>query len=343
MDKEFKITAALLFILLGVAALLLELLAGVHFFSREFFRGFLPFTFLLVPYIFFSSHFVIALYRDWLANSFWKKLLFPCYLLVIYTIFGILFSTFQWPLFLRLSLWLFLPTLLFSSLTGLQGGELNVRKFTNFGMRDFCVILILWLPVEFGKLPGFDIIFKEDIHIPGLAFAAPVLGLYLFEVLRNLPNIGFTFKWKIRDVLIAVGSLLLLAVILIPLGTQMGFIRFSILQTSLAQVAQLIIGIYFLVALPEELLFRGIIQNLLSKFFVGKNAPLLSLLAASLIFGFSHLNNFSPPDWRYVFLATLAGMFYGIAYRKTGKTTISAIVHCGVNFFWAILFKDTSG
>ena len=97
------------------------------------------------------------------------------------------------------------------------------------------------------------------------------------------------------------------------------------------------------VAIPEELLFRGIIQNLLTKFIRIKYNWIFSLSIASVIFGVAHYNNFSTPDWRYVFLSTIAGAVYGFVYIKSGKTTVSALVHTGVNFIWAILFKDSAG
>ena len=62
------------------------------------------------------------------------------------------------------------------------------------------------------------------------------------------------------------------------------------------------LGIFIFIGIPEELLFRGIIQNLLEKA-IGR--PALALGVASLIFGAAHLNNGPSPDWRYFLLATL--------------------------------------
>ena len=159
----------------------------------------------------------------------------------------------------------------------------------------------------------------------------------------GLDGIGYTFRITVRNVLLALGGVSVLALTLIPLGTGTGFIRFSLLNPSFADGVKLILGIYFLVALPEELLFRGIMQNLMDRTFLFLHGPAVSLVLASVVFGFAHYNNFSPPDWRYVGLASLAGMVYGWVYRKSGKTTVSAMVHTGVNFFWALLFKDTQG
>jgi membrane protease YdiL (CAAX protease family) len=110
------------------------------------------------------------------------------------------------------------------------------------------------------------------------------------------------------------------------------------------------VGILFLIAIPEELLFRGIIQNLLERALPG--AKWLPLVLASLIFGFAHANNANPPyftfsiagmtiefPWVYVLLATIAGLFYGLTYQKTRKITAAAVVHCLVDAWWVIFFR----
>lgn len=334
MDKEFKRAFGFLIFLSVVSTVLLDALAGIPFLSRDFIAGFPPFLLLLTPYILFSSRFLVNALRDWISGSFPKQLLLPLYLLLTYTIFSAYSSNFQWVLFAKLALWFFAPVLLFSGGAWKAGG---------IPIRESIAALILWMPIEFGALPGFDIVFNPNITIPALPFAAPVLGLYLFVILRDLPDVGFTFTLTRKDFLTALAGIAVLALLLVPLGTGMGFIRASAPQTSPMKMVELLLGIYFLVAIPEELLFRGIIQNLLAKHLPGKYAPFAALALASVIFGFSHWNNFNPADWRYVFLASVAGMVYGTVYLKTGKTTASALVHCGVNFFWAVIFYGTAG
>ena len=84
------------------------------------------------------------------------------------------------------------------------------------------------------------------------------------------------------------------------------------------------------VALPEELLFRALVQNWLMQRF-GFNH--VTLAAAALIFGASHLNN-PPgplPNWRYMILATIAGFVFGKVYWKSGTILSSAALHATVN------------
>lgn len=335
MDLESKIALSLIAFLLVISAVLLEWLANISLFSKEFISGFVPFACLVIPYISFSSAACVSALREWIDHSLLKKICFPFFILTIYTIFSALYSTFSGLLFFKLTLWLILPTMILSF------GDQRPSKFY---WREYLSALLLWLPIEFGYLAGFDIVFKKGIEIPALALAAPAFGLYLFAVLGGLPDIGFTFRWRIKHLLMAAIALIILGFIVIPIGTSLGFIRYSIPDTSLGEVIKLIFGIYFMVALPEELLFRGILQNLISKSLSSVDqSRVVSLLIGSAIFGLAHWNNFNPPDWRYVFLAFVAGIFYGWTYLMTGRTTVSALVHCGVNFLWAVMFKETSG
>jgi len=335
MDREFKIALGLFATLLLVSTLLLEVLARIHFWTPEFLRGFLPFVLLLAPYILFSSSYFCEKVRASASGSFLRRLVLPAGILLSYLIASVWAGTFQKFLLFKLALWVFAPLVLLVS---------RPLKDHPLYPKEILAALILWFPIEFGALSGFDIIFSEGIQIPALAFAAPVLGLYLFAIVRGLPDIGYNFRWKASDMKPVAVSLLALACLLIFFGVYSGFIHFSEVKTSAADCVKLILGIYFLNALPEELLFRGIIQNLLDKI-LGRfsGGKWIALALAAVIFGYSHYNNNNPPDMRYVYLAAIAGLFYGWTYMKTGKTTVSALVHTGVNFLWAIFFSGTGG
>ena len=100
----------------------------------------------------------------------------------------------------------------------------------------------------------------------------------------------------------------------------------------------LFIGIYLTVAIPEEMLFRGILQNLLVRT-IQKGPPgLYGLLIASVVFGASHLHHAPVPNWRYAILATLAGIFYGNVYRTRQRLCASALTHALVDTIWHFWF-----
>ena len=93
--------------------------------------------------------------------------------------------------------------------------------------------------------------------------------------------------------------------------------------------------IFLFIALPEEILFRGVIHRYLER--VLRWSQLATLLLSSVIFGAAHLNN--PPNvGTYFLLATLAGIFYGRTFLRTGKVVPAAMVHLAVDWMWSVVF-----
>ena len=87
------------------------------------------------------------------------------------------------------------------------------------------------------------------------------------------------------------------AAVALPLGLLTGFLTWHP-AVDVAGLLATPVLIYTLTAVPEEFLFRGVIQNLLTRWW----GPHVGLGVAAGVFGLAHL-----PDLRYVLLATLAG------------------------------------
>ena len=98
----------------------------------------------------------------------------------------------------------------------------------------------------------------------------------------------------------------------------------------------LTLAILCFTAWPEEFLFRGLLQNMLAR---SAKSEMAGWWTASVVFGFSHITNLGFPNWRYVILASIAGLFYGWTWRKTGSIFASAIVHALVDVIWHFLFR----
>src|SRR6266853_27858 len=94
----------------------------------------------------------------------------------------------------------------------------------------------------------------------------------------------------ILTVLLAVNlaSLLAFACIAIPLGVKLRFIAFDVQWAHWKTEPALALGILFFTAWPEEFLFRGLLQNCLSR---AMNSDLAGWVSASVLFGFSHITN----------------------------------------------------
>ncbi len=93
--------------------------------------------------------------------------------------------------------------------------------------------------------------------------------------------------------------------------------------------------LFLFIALLEELFFRGFLQTLLTQTLRSEYGA--QALAACL-FGVFHILHAPFPNWRYVALATLAGWFYGSAFRQGGGLLASALTHAAVDTLWRAFF-----
>ena len=94
-----------------------------------------------------------------------------------------------------------------------------------------------------------------------------------------------------------------------------------------------------LVALSEEILFRGVIETQLLK----KMSPLFGILIASLIFSLTHAVNFFSSSPLQVLLqmgySFILGLFCGLSYYLSGSLLLPITIHFFFNFFAQYLFE----
>jgi membrane protease YdiL (CAAX protease family) len=255
-------------------------------------------------------------------------LVLPLSLIAVYLVYALGTGSLAWPRIGLSAAYVLAPSLLL--------WRARERKAPFGAWEDYAALLCIWLPVEFHWLqlawpypPG---------HGTGALRAVFTVNVVIvaFLLLRRLDGAGHSIAWA-RGWGWTVGvNFVLFAAIAIPLGQAIGFIRFDLAAARFKELPLSVLSIFLFNAWPEELLFRGLMQNLLARTL--KNAD-AGWLVASVIFGFSHINNGVFPNWRYVLLATIAGFFYGHAWRKTGSIFGSALVHTLVNTTWHLLFR----
>jgi membrane protease YdiL (CAAX protease family) len=161
---------------------------------------------------------------------------------------------------------------------------------------------------------------------------AIALALILFAIYRRFQGMKYNPPQRISDLGIAAAGFACAAATLIPLGLAVGFIdrMHPPPSISLARLAVRVFLIFVATALPEEILFRSLVQNWLVQRFGPSNSV---VGVAAVIFGVSHLNN-APgtlPNWRYAIVASLSGFIFGIVFKKSTTVLSSAMVHTGVN------------
>jgi len=204
---------------------------------------------------------------------------------------------------------------------------------------DFIIIALLWFPLEFSV--GHQFIprrAQNPLHLAAYAVSI-LLALSIFLLFRRLSGMKINLPRSGRDLVNLLLGFLACAPILIAIGRVIGFLPPFHLpaQPSATRIGSQYLIILAATALPEEILFRGLIQNSIAQRF-GTNTR--TLLLAAFIFGCAHLDNGPQPlpNWRYMILATIAGVAYGKVFEKSSSILASAGLHALVDLIKHICF-----
>jgi CAAX protease family protein len=200
---------------------------------------------------------------------------------------------------------------------------------------DYLAIALIWLPVEFRWMYRLFPYPAPLAHTLTILLAVST-GVAAFLLLRRLDGVGYFLDWCRGYFAHFALLVIVLAAIAIPLGIKIGFLAWAPSFSRLRAAPLTIIGILFFTAWPEEFLFRGLLQNLLSK---SLKSSWLGLVAAALIFGFAHILHSPFPNWKYVALASIAGVFYGLAWMRTRSLVPGVLIHALVDISWHVLFR----
>jgi hypothetical protein len=174
---------------------------------------------------------------------------------------------------------------------------------------------------------------------PELAFLPKLfladVALYCFLIVRGLEGAGYWLVPSRRAVAVGMREWAFFLPIALILGELTGFIHFHQTSPHVGKVLADVLLTFLLIAIPEELFFRAIIQNFLETR-IGRAA---ALIFAAILFGLSHFNHGSTFNWRYVMLATIAGIFYGRAWRTDKQIFASIVTHTAVDVLWSLWFR----
>jgi membrane protease YdiL (CAAX protease family) len=332
--KKTILAVATLFLVVSLAEGLI--LAGVRLDPVRVAALLACLALILVAFAGLTNPAVVRLLRQKAIKSPWAAVGIPYLLLIPYLIFAVGTQTFSFLALAKLVAYIAAPTLLLF--------PDRLHRAERVGWRDFAAMLALALPVSANWLGGIwvwpvDVIFTEPQEI---YFFRPLfcvcVAAYAFLVIRNLEGVGYRLGFRKGDLIDGLSNFAVFVLLGIPLGYALHFIQFRPHGVALVDIAFQFLAIYLTIAIPEEFLFRGVLQNFLSKSLPGPRHAIYALLIASVMFGASHLHHAPVPNWRYAILATLAGVFYGNAYRTRQRLSSPALTHALVDTIWHFWF-----
>jgi hypothetical protein len=247
----------------------------------------------------------------------------PIALAAIFCLLAWRTGAFSLPLTLLIAGYTLVPTVLIF----LQGADAGPATWL-----DLIVILALWLPIELNAGSGW-IPTRAQGFLHTVAYGvALTLALVLFLSFRGMKGMKYNLPNRLMDFIDPLIAFVLVAPILIGLGLALSFLPWFHLtgQWPLSRVAKTFGLVFLATALPEEILFRSLIQNWMMQKFGFTTGV---LIAASIVFGCAHLNNGPQPlpNWRYMVLATIAGYAYGRVFQRASSATASMILHALVD------------
>jgi uncharacterized protein len=255
----------------------------------------------------------------------WARIVCPAVLSVPYVLVTCAAGEFRWGWF---ALYAVLPV----AVAGLLWQAMRADAAQHGNWRDFVVLAMLGLAVDLrwfeGAWPAHLAIFNKMLLLD--------LGIYGFIALRQLDGTGFDLRLRLRDAGFGLREVVLYTPLALALGLGLGFLHLHSEWPGLARIATAWVFTFFFIAVPEELFFRGWMQNLLER----RMGRIPALLLTAALFGLSHFNKRAVLfNWRYVLLAAVAGVFYGRAWRQERRVGASAITHATVDAIWGLWLR----
>jgi membrane protease YdiL (CAAX protease family) len=153
-------------------------------------------------------------------------------------------------------------------------------------------------------------------------------GAFALLSVRRVQGVGFGFWPSLREWKIGALFFVFMLPVVAGLAWLIGFGKFHPPEASWIRTPVIVIVTFFggmwVLALGEEFFFRGLLQQWMTGWLRNQWA---GLIAASLLFGAVHLPYGSFPNWRFAMLASVAGVFYGLAFRQAGSIRASMVTH----------------
>ena len=245
--------------------------------------------------------------------------------LIPYLVYSLGALEFRWLALARIAAVVFVPPLVYAAIPP--------RKLERFTAPDLFVGIFLIYVVLGGLLRGVWTVPVSLDFMGRLLLIGAVSTTW--TAVRPVPHLNYDWSFSLGVLRAAFLNFTWFALIAIPLGLAIGFTAWHSRWHGAIAFALDYLEIFLFIALLEELFFRGFLQSLLS---ASMNSQVRAQIIVAIMFGLFHILHAPFPNWRYVALATIAGWFYGEAYRQGGGILAAACTHAAVDTIWRTFF-----
>ena len=278
----------------------------------------------LIPYI-AVAFFPVAACGAVRKLPIWAQLLCPSLLSIPYVLVTSAAGDFRWS-------WFVLYAAVPVAIAVLLWHAARIDSAQRGDWRDFFVLAVLGLAVD---LRWFEPAWPAHLAVFNKILLLDA-GIYAFLAIRRLEGVGFDLRLRLVDLGIGLREVAFYTPVALAIGLGLGFLHTHAVWPGIGAIAFAWFFTFFFIAVPEELFFRGWLQNLLERR-IGRY-PALFLTAA--LFGLAHFNKRAIHfNWRYVLMAAIAGIFYGRAWRSRRRVGASAVTHATVDSIWSLWLR----
>jgi uncharacterized protein len=236
--------------------------------------------------------------------------------------------TFHWGSFLSLALMAAVISLWYIALPHNPGTDLGL----------LAVLAAVMLSKVFGMLYLRP---HPSLALEALGQAMLIrTGLFAMLSIRRVKGVGFGFWPSGPEWRIGVVHFLIFLPLAAGLAWWIGFAAPQAPRTIWWETLSLLLltffGVLWVLALGEEFFFRGLLQQWITSWLRNEWA---GLILTALLFGSAHFWYRQFPNWRFAALAALAGLFYGLAFRRAKSIRASMVTHALTVTAWRVFFS----
>jgi uncharacterized protein len=166
---------------------------------------------------------------------------------------------------------------------------------------------------------------KTKYHVIIVAIYIVICSYFYWQ--GNNSFVNFSFERTHLNPFLLITALTTLSLFIANYFLKFG--EFKLKNKTFTQTLLIIFYSFVLIALPEELIFRGFIQGNTQSL----NNQITVVLISSLIFGFAHILNGAKGNrpkswnWKMVIITIILGVYLGALYYVTKSLLLPIILH----------------